>query len=221
VAEARNYRCIASSRLKASVCRACSAPLLRLGWLPRRNAPDDAGRQRRWRPTLEARVAERATALSQDTALDHDARRDLARLREAQQLLQAAAGDRLETTRLSEERQSGPALLAALAADASSTTPGATSEQRGPDVIPGSAAIAVAEEFANLSLSQIQIATSEAENLLRTAGESCRGAPAARGSSQQQAARRGRVGAARDAASRPPSGSRSRRGRPAGRRHRQ
>ena len=104
--------------------------------------------------SLEEQLAERVAAISGDSTLD-PATRDaaLARLQEAEKLLQAAAADRLETTRLAEERQAAPATLSRLA------------EVSGPDVSDEAAA------WTSLSLPELEIAASEAESLVRTASE--------------------------------------------------
>lgn len=109
--------------------------------------------------TLESEVAARSAAISADSALD-PATRDsaLERLKEAQQALQAAAGDRAEAARLAAEREAAPGLLDDLAADVT-----------GADAPAETATAQASENRSDLSLSQLEIATSEAENFARAA----------------------------------------------------
>jgi len=115
--------------------------------------------------SLESQVAARSVAISADAALD-PATRDaaLVRLRDAQNLLQAAAADRAETARLAAERDAAPARLTELtiggiADDASAQSQDASAP----------AAAGAMQAWSSLSLAQLEIETAAADNLTRVA----------------------------------------------------
>jgi potassium efflux system protein len=103
--------------------------------------------------SLEAQVQARAAALNTDSVLDPDTRvAALARLKDAQQLLQAAAADQAEAARLAAEREAAPGHLAGPAAGSA-----------------GGRVSAEPEDWSSRSLAQLEVLASEAENLARTA----------------------------------------------------
>jgi potassium efflux system protein len=115
--------------------------------------------------SLESEVAGRSEALGADPTID-PATRDaaIARLREAQNLLQAAAADRVEAQRLQAERETAPALLSELAGrQAAEDGPEQPSTATPPPAAPEP------EEWSGLSLAQIEIAVAEADNAMRAA----------------------------------------------------
>jgi potassium-dependent mechanosensitive channel len=102
---------------------------------------------------LEAELASRREAITSDPAFDAATRHAaLARLQEAQGLLETAARDRLEITRLAGERSAAPTALAALAGDPAPAAPA-------PDGVPGP----------DLTLEQLEMAGFEADDLARAA----------------------------------------------------
>lgn len=115
--------------------------------------------------SLESEVAGRSEAIVADSTID-PATRDaaIARLREAQNLLQAAAADRVETERLQAEREAAPALLAELA--------GRQAAEEGleqPSAAAPPPAALDPEEWSGLSLAQLEITVAEADNSMRAA----------------------------------------------------
>ena len=105
--------------------------------------------------SLETRLAEESAAITADSTLDAATRdASLARLRDAQRLLEAGAADRREAERLAEQRHAAPAVLAGLASSKPESPTGAEPV-----------------EWRGLSLAQFEIAASEAENRARAASE--------------------------------------------------
>ena len=115
--------------------------------------------------SLESEVAARSAAISADAALDPAIRdASLVRLREAQQLLQAAAADRAETARLAAEREDAPAVLTELAGSQHR----ADVTER-PEASAAPMAATESEEWSRLSLAQLEVSAAEADNLTRAA----------------------------------------------------